>query len=30
MDVNVIVAIIGCVGTWFDVFVAIYFGCKKK
>ena len=30
MDVNVVVAIIGCIGTWFGVFVAIYFGSKKK
>lgn len=30
MDVNVVVAIIGCIGTWFGVFVAIYFGGKKK
>ena len=30
MDVNVVVAIIGCIGTWFGVLVAIYFGGKKK
>ena len=30
MDVNVVVAIIGCIGTWFGFFVAIYFGRKKK
>ena len=30
MDVNVVVAIIGCIGTWFGVFVDIYFGGKKK